>query len=203
MYSYISGTLEEVREDYIVVDNSGIGYQIYVPLRLMDELPGTGHQVKIYTYLYVREDAFMLYGFSSRDELSMFLLLINVSGIGPKGAIAILSSLSANDIRFAVVSDDVKTISRAPGVGKKTAQRLIIELKDKVSLDDALETTASEAPASAYAGNNVVRKETIEALTALGYSASDAAHVLAGIDISEDDDVETVLRQALKNMAML
>ncbi|MCD8300956.1 MAG: Holliday junction branch migration protein RuvA [Clostridiales bacterium] len=203
MYSYISGTLEEVREDYIVVDNQGIGYQIYVPLRLMDELPGTGHQVKIYTYLYVREDAFMLYGFVSRDELSMFLLLINVSGIGPKGAIAILSSLSANDIRFAVVSDDDKTISRAPGVGKKTAQRLIIELKDKVSLDDALETASTEAPVSVYSGNSVVRKETIEALTALGYSASDAAHVLAGIEITDEDDVETILKQALKNMAIM
>ncbi len=203
MYSYISGTLEEVREDYIVVDNQGIGYQIYVPLRLMDELPGTGHGVKIYTYLYVREDAFMLYGFSTRDELSMFLLLINVSGIGPKGAITILSSLSANDIRFAVVSDDVKTISRAPGVGKKTAQRLIIELKDKVSLDDAWETTPGEAPPSAAAAGGTVRRETMEALTALGYSSSDAAKVLSGIEISEDDDVETILKQALKNMAII
>ncbi len=202
MYSYISGTLEEITEEYIVVDNNGIGYQILVPLRILDELPAVGSQVKVYTYLYVREDAFVLFGFSSRDEIAMFRLLLGVSGIGPKGALAILSSYSANDIRFAVVSEDDRLLANAPGIGKKTAQRLIIELKDKVSLEDAVQTDGMPQPA-AYDGNSAVKKETMEALTALGYSSSDAAKVLSGIEISGEDSVESVLKQALKNMAMI
>lgn len=202
MYSYIKGTLEEIYEDYIVIENGGIGYQIRVPMRMTDDLLRRGEQVKVYTYLYVREDAFSLFGFPSRDELAMFQLLLNVSGIGPRGALALLSALSANEIRFAVVSEDVKTISKAPGIGKKTAQRLIIELKDKISLEDALDT-AQDTVDVLPANNNVVRKEAMEALTALGYSAADAAATLSGIEITEDSDVETVLKQALKNMALL
>ena len=100
MYSYIKGTLEEVSEDLIVVENNGIGYNIHISARMLDALPVRGEQVKIYTYLYVKEDAFSLFGFPSRDELEMFKLLINVSGIGPKGGLAVLSVLSANDLRF-------------------------------------------------------------------------------------------------------
>lgn len=202
MYSYIKGTLEEVREDLIVVENNGIGYNIRIPARVLDELPSKGELVKIYTYLYVREDIFSLFGFLSNDELNMFKLLINVSGIGPKGGLALLSVLSANDIRFAIVSEDVKTISKAPGVGSKTAKRLIIELKDKINLEDAF-TDMEELPPVAVSGNNQVKREATEALVALGYSASDAAKVLSGIEITEDSDVETVLKQALKNMAFL
>ena len=202
MYSYIKGTLEEVREDLIVVENNGIGYNIRIPARVLDELPQKGAQVKIYTYLYVREDIFSLFGFMSNDELNMFKLLINVSGIGPKGGLALLSVLSANDIRFAIVSEDVKTISKAPGVGSKTAKRLIIELKDKINLEDAF-TDAADITPTAVSGNNQVKREATEALVAVGYTASDAAKVLAGIEISEDSDVETILKQALKNMAFL
>ena len=202
MYSYIKGTIEEVYEDLIVVENGGIGYNIHVPLRVLDELPGRGGQVKIYTYLHVREDAFTLFGFLSRDEIGMFRLLLNVSGIGPRGALSVLSVLSANEIRFAVASDDVKTISSAPGVGKKTAQRLIMELKDKVSIEDAV-GTLQENPELVSHGGNAVKKEAAEALTALGYSGAEAAKVLAGIEITEESDVEAVLKQALKNMAFL
>ncbi len=202
MYSYISGTLEETREDYIVVDNHGIGYQIFVPLRMHEELPATGSPVKIYTYLHVREDAFLLYGFSSQDEIAMFRLLLNVSGIGPKGALALLSSCSANDIRFAVLSEDAGLLSKANGIGKKTAQRLIIELKDKVNPEDVYSSLDAAQPA-VYGGNSVARREAMEALVALGYSSSDAAKVLSGIEITEESDVETVLKQALKNMSMI
>ena len=202
MYSYIKGTIEEVYEDLIVVENGGIGYNIHVPLRVLDELPGRGGQVKIYTYLHVREDAFTLFGFLSRDEIEMFRLLLNVSGIGPRGALSVLSVLSVNEIRFAVASDDVKTISSAPGVGKKTAQRLIMELKDKVSIEDAV-GTLQENPELVSHGGNAVKKEAAEALTALGYSGAEAAKVLAGIEITEESDVESVLKQALKNMAFL
>ncbi len=202
MYSYISGTLEEVKEDYVVVDNHGIGYRILVPLRIHEELPAIGSHVKIYTYLHVREDAFLLYGFSSQDEIAMFTLLLNVSGIGPKGALALLSSYSANDIRFAVVSEDDTLLSKASGIGKKTAQRLIIELKDKVDLEEVVPSSGGAEPVP-YGGNSAVRREAMEALVALGYSSSDAAKVLSGIEISEETDVETVLKQALKNMAMI
>ncbi len=202
MYSYISGTLEEVREDSVTLDNHGIGYQIMVPLRLHDQLPAIGSEMKIYTYLYVREDAFSLYGFSSRDEMEMFQILLNVSGIGPKGALGLLSAYSANEIRIAVVSADETMIAKAPGIGKKTAQRLIIELKDKVSLEDTLAAADSSEPAFAE-GNSAVKKDAMEALVALGYSSSDAAKVLSSITISQDDDVEAVLKAALINMAMI
>lgn len=199
MYSYIKGTLKEVQADFIVVENNGIGYQIYVPLRILQELPQSGGQVKIYTYLYVREDAFSLFGFLSRDELTMFQLLLNVSGIGPKGALALLSVLSADEIRFAVVSDDVKTITKAPGIGKKGAQRLIIELKDRISLEDAFESAADPAPAVSESGN-AARKEAMEALIALGYSPAEAAGALSGLEITEESDTESVLKQALRHM---
>ncbi|MCD8148247.1 MAG: Holliday junction branch migration protein RuvA [Clostridiales bacterium] len=202
MYAYIKGTLEEVREDFIVVENNGVGYQISVPTRILEELPGRDAEVKIYTYLYVREDIFSLFGFSTQDELAMFRLLLGVSGIGPKGALAILSALSVNEIRFAVVSEDIKTISKAPGVGKKSAQRLIIELKDKIHLEDAYET-AEDVVDVIPETTQIVRKEAMEALVALGYSGAEAARVLSGIEISDDSDVETVLKTALKNMSRL
>lgn len=202
MYSYIKGTLEEIREDLIVVENNGIGYNIRIPARMLDELPPKGETVKIYTYLYVREDIFSLFGFLSNDELGMFKMLINVSGIGPKGGLALLSVLSANDIRFAIVSEDIKTISKAPGIGSKTAKRLVIELKDKIHLEDALADTM-DIPAAPVPGNNQVKREATEALVALGYSASEAAKVLSGIEITEESDVETVLKTALKNISYL
>ncbi|PWE85242.1 ATP-dependent DNA helicase RuvA [Eubacterium ramulus] len=204
MYSYIKGTLEEVSEDLIVVENNGIGYNIRISARMLDALPARGEQVKIYTYLYVKEDAFSLFGFPSRDELEMFKLLINVSGIGPKGGLAVLSVLSANDLRFAIVAEDAKTISKAPGIGSKTAKRLIIELKDKIDLEAAIETgfEEMETPAAGGNSNNRIRKEASEALVALGYSATEASKVLSGIEITEVDDVESVLKAALKNMAL-
>ncbi len=202
MYAYIKGVLEEVFEDSIIIENQGIGYRVRVPMRVLDELPMRGSSMKIFTYLYVREDAFSLFGFLTRDELSMFQLLLNVSGIGPKGALAILSTLSPNDIRFAVMSSDDKAIAKAPGIGKKSAQRLIIELKDKVSMEDALESFDPEAvivPDS----TSVVKKEAIEALVALGYRSSDAAKTISSISITEQMDVEEVLKAALKQMAFL
>ncbi len=202
MYAYIKGVLEEVFEDSIIIENQGIGYRVRVPMRVLDELPMRGSSMKIFTYLYVREDAFSLLGFFTRGELSMFQLLLNVSGIGPKGALAILSTLSPNDIRFAVMSSDDKAIAKAPGIGKKSAQRLIIELKDKVSMEDALESFDPEAvivPDS----TSVVKKEAIEALVALGYRSSDAAKTISSISITEQMDVEEVLKAALKQMAFL
>ena len=205
MYSYIKGELSEiVAENHIVVENGGIGYNIYIPGQVLSLLPGVGEKVKIYTYLCVREDAFILYGFLTRDDLNVFKLLIGVSGIGPKGALAILSVMSTDDLRFAVLSDDAKAIAKAPGVGNKTAQRLIIELKDKLSLEDAFEQKLSHTQ-EAVSGNglNGIRNEAVEALVSLGYSSTEALKVLRDIEITEDSSVEDILKLALKQMAFL
>ena len=205
MYSYIKGELSEiVAENHIVVENGGIGYNSYIPGQVLSLLPGVGEEVKIYTYLCVREDAFILYGFLTRDDLNVFKLLIGVSGIGPKGALAILSVMSTDDLRFAVLSDDAKAIAKAPGVGNKTAQRLIIELKDKLSLEDAFEQKLSHTQ-EAVSGNGLkgIRNEAVEALVSLGYSSTEALKVLRDIEITEDSSVEDILKLALKQMAFL
>lgn len=205
MYSYIKGQLAEViDENHIVVENHGIGYDICVPATLLETLPETGAEIKIYTYLHVKEDIFMLYGFLSPDDRKIFKLLIGVSGIGPKGALGILSVMSADTLRFAVLSEDAKAIAKAPGVGGKTAQRVIIELKDKLSLEEAFELKTAHAAADA--GKDEVKgrkKEAVEALVSLGYASSEALKVLSGIEITADSTVEDILKQALKSMAFL
>ena len=198
MYAYIKGILAEI------VENQGFGYEIAVPGQVFDYLPSVGEEVKIYTYHYVREDAILLYGFLTKEDVRIFKMLIGVSGIGPKGALAILSVLSTDDLRFAILGDDAKAIAKAPGVGAKTAQRVIIELKDKLSLEDAFEQKLANQAQKAELNPTVgVKNEAILALTSLGYSQSEALKVLQGIEISPDDQVEDVLKMALKQMAFL
>lgn len=204
MYAYIKGILAEITEDAIIVENQGIGYEIAVPGQVFDYLPSVGEEVKIYTYHYVREDAILLYGFLTKEDVRIFKMLIGVSGIGPKGALAILSVLSTDDLRFAILGDDAKAIAKAPGVGAKTAQRVIIELKDKLSLEDAFEQKLANQAQKAELNPAVgVKNEAILALTSLGYSQSEALKVLQGIEISPDNQVEDVLKMALKQMAFL
>lgn len=204
MYAYIKGILAEITEDAIIVENQGIGYEIAVPGQVFDYLPSVGEEVKIYTYHYVREDAILLYGFLTKEDVWIFKMLIGVSGIGPKGALSILSVLSTDDLRFAILGDDAKAIAKAPGVGAKTAQRVIIELKDKLSLEDAFEQKLANQAQKAELNPAVgVKNEAILALTSLGYSQSEALKVLQGIEISPDDQVEDVLKMALKQMAFL
>ena len=206
MYSYIKGELVEIAEDLIVVEANNIGYNIHVPGQVLSYLPERGREVKIYTYLYIREDAMMLYGFLTRDDLNVFKLLLGVSGIGPKGALAILSVMTTDDLRFAVLGDDEKTIAKAPGIGAKTAKRLILELKDKLKLEDAFESALEHNGESSSApgqGTNAVKNEAVQALTALGYSSSEALKALQNVEITDGMDVETVLKQALKQMAFL
>lgn len=204
MYAYIKGILAEITEDAIIVENQGIGYEIAVPGQVFDYLPSVGEEVKIYTYHYVREDAILLYGFLTKEDMRIFKMLIGVSGIGPKGALSILSVLSTDDLRFAILGDDAKAIAKAPGVGAKTAQRVIIELKDKLSLEDAFEQKLANQAQKAELNPAVgVKNEAILALTSLGYSQSEALKVLQGIEISPDDQVEDVLKMALKQMAFL
>ena len=201
MYEYIKGILAEVNTDSIVIENQGIGYQLYVSLQALDELPAIGMEVKVYTYLHVREDAMVLFGFPDREDLKMFQMLLTVSGVGPKGALGILSALSGDDLRFAILSGDSKAISKAPGIGAKTAQRVILELKDKVSLEDAFETKTAHIAGGNVTVNGTVKNEAIQALVALGYSSSEAMKAVSQVEISQEHKVEDVLKLALKHMA--
>lgn len=203
MYSYIKGTLEEVYEDRIVVENNGIGYQMEVPGTLLGRLPAVGDIVKIFTYLHVKEDCFSLFGFLSRDELNIFKMMLNVSGIGPKGALGILSTLSPDQLRIAVASDDAKAIAKSPGIGSKTAQKLIIELKDKIKLEDVIEHGFDQVVSNQSDKTSKLVSEAVEALTSLGYSLKEAKEVVSMIEITDDMDVETILKASLKNMAFL
>lgn len=203
MYSYIRGILTEIEEDKIVVEANGIGYNIYTTAQTFDYLPSMGEEVKVYTYLHLREDVMMLYGFLTKDDLRVFKLLIGVNGIGPKGALAILSVMTTDDLRFAVLGDDAKAIAKAPGVGAKTAQRLILELKDKLSLEDAFEQKLEHQQAALVSNVKGVKNEAVEALVALGYSSSEALKALNGIEVTDETDVEDLLKAALKNMAFL
>lgn len=201
MYAYIKGILAEVNTDSIVIENQGIGYQLYVSLQALEELPAIGMEVKVYTYLHVREDAMVLFGFPDREDLKMFQMLLTVSGVGPKGALGILSALSGDDLRFAILSGDSKAIAKAPGIGAKTAQRVILELKDKVSLEDAFETKTSHIAGGNVMVNGTVKNEAIQALVALGYSSSEAMKAVSQVEISQEHKVEDVLKLALKHMA--
>ncbi len=201
MISYIKGELTEVFEDTVVVETNGIGYNIRVPGSVLDRLPSVGSSVRIYTYLYVKEDAMNLFGFLNRDDLSVFKLLLNVSGIGPKGALAILSTIGPDDLRFAVLSEDVKTISSAPGIGAKTAKRLIIELKDKLKLAEVFETAlANKEEASSENDVLLARNEAVEALVALGYASAQAMKAVQQVENAEEKDSEQILKEALKKL---
>ena len=200
MYAYIKGELAEINTDHIVIEAGGIGYQVFISLQTFDYLPSVGENLKIYTYLYLREDAMILYGFLTKDDLELFKLLISVSGIGPKGGLAILSTLEADDLRFAILSGDAKAISKAPGVGGKTAQRVILELKDKLSLEDAFEAKTEHVQKNAAAAGGSVKNDAVMALTALGYSSTESLKAVSAVEITED--VEEVLKAALKHLSL-
>ena len=201
MISYIKGNLADIMPDSIVINVSGIGWQVYVPTQVSDRLPSIGQPVKIHTWLQVREDAMTLFGFLTKDELRIFKLLIGVSGIGPKGALAILSVMTTDDLRFAVLGEDAKAIARAPGVGVKTAQRLILELRDKLNMDDAAPQGSAAQPVP-QAGAKGAKSEAVQALTALGYSSSEALKAVNEAEVTDETDVEEILKAALKNMAL-
>ena len=203
MIAYLNGILAEIEEENIVIEVNGIGYNVRIPAGMAGRLPQIGEVVKLYTYTSVREDAIGLYGFLSRDDLNMYRQLITVSGIGPKGGLSVLSAMSADELRMAVISQDAKAIAKAPGVGTKTAQRIILELKDKISLEDtAMMREVNQVPQdSMLTGKSQAQTEPVEALTALGYSPSEALRaVKAVLQETPDLDVEALLKAALKKM---
>lgn len=204
MISYIKGVLAKVWEDGIILEANNIGYEIKMPLSSLEDLPRIGDTIKIYTYMHVREDAIGLFGFLAEDDLTMFKLLITVSGIGPKGALGILSAITPDDLRFAVLSEDAKTIAKAPGIGNKTASKMIIELKDKIKLEDAFEqkllNQINEQGNMTSTGSFItdIRNEAVQALVVLGYSKTDASKVVRNIDITENMTSEDILKKSLK-----
>ena len=202
MIASLRGTVDEITEKTAVINVNGIGFEVQISATTQAVLLNAGRdeEVKLYTYLSVREDAMVLYGFDTREELQLFQKLITVSGIGPKGALALLSAMSADDLTFAILSGDSKTISRAPGIGKKTADRLILELKDKI-----------DATGKDYSGSVVLQDddtmaegaegEAIEALTTLGYSRGAAAKAVhRAKEDGTADETEALLRAALRYM---
>ena len=205
MLSYIIGEVAEISAETVVVENNGIGFNIKTSAMTIDSLPPVGDMVRIYTYLHVREDAMQIFGFLSKDELEVFKLLLNVNGIGPKGALGILSAISTDDLRFAVLSDDVNLIKSCPGVGAKTAQKLIIELKDKLRLEDAFEMAVNNNNKKNTVQDNtvIVMNEAVEALVSLGYSSKDAIAAVKKVENIQNKNSEQILKEALKGLAIM
>ena len=201
MIAFVRGTAVDMTENSVIVEAGGIGYEIDMTGTDLSQIH-MGEEVKIHTYFNVREDAMQLYGFRSKDDLQMFKLLLGVNGVGPKAAVGVLAGITADELRFAILSDDVKTLSKAPGIGKKTAQKLILELKDKMKLEDAFELKLAHEQEKAVAGLGEIsdgRQEAVEALVALGYSSTDALRAVRKVTDVAPDDVEGLLKAALKN----
>ena len=203
MYAYIKGEIIDISEDNLVLECNNIGYNIRIPLSVTQRLPGIGATVKIYTYTSVREDAFNLFGFLSKDDLEIYKKLIAVNGIGPKGALSILSAMSADDLRFAILSGDAAAIAKAQGIGKKSAERIILELRDKVQFTVSAAADLEVLTSSDTTAETNAKNEAIEALTSLGYSPSDALRAVRQIELTEDMDAGTILKQALKLISTL
>lgn len=201
MYSYIKGTVEEINIDHIVIDNNGIGYEVIVPTTMLASLRLKEPDTKIYTYYHVTENGVALYGFEDKEMKSLFKLLIGVNGIGPKGAIAILSTLTVADLRFAIAGEDSKAIAKAPGIGAKTAQRVIIDLKDKIDFEEAFESKLNVNATGVIA--NDVKSDVVMALASLGYSSTESLKAMQDISIDENMDVETLLKETLKRLTFL
>lgn len=199
MYAYIKGEVVEITEDNLVIECNQIGYNIKIPYSVAQRVPGIGAQIKIYTYTCVREDAFMLYGFLTKEDLWFFKKLITVNGIGPKGALGILSVMSADDLRFAIIAGDAKAIAKAPGIGAKSAERIILDLKDKIQINTDIEQPTMVSMGSSLA-NTGAKNDAIEAMVALGYSPTEAVKAVNQVSVTEDMDAGAVLRLALKNV---
>ena len=199
MIAYISGALVSAGENYIVIDNHGMGYRIFVSGKFLEHIPAYGTQIKIYTHMYIREDELTLYGFHSEEELSVFRILIGISGVGPKVAMAILTALTIQELQLAVISEDAKTISKANGVGAKGASRIILELKDKLKMEDMMDASYEQSIVQNTQDLNAAR-DAILALVNLGYSNSEAALAVKKIGDTSQMDIESILKAALKKL---
>ncbi len=209
MISYIRGEVLFRNEGSVVIDVNGIGYEVFVPYNVLCALERATGQVELYTYMQVKEDGVALFGFATRQDLRTFKLLITVNGIGPKGALGIMSYMRTEDLMLAVLADDVKTIAKAPGIGAKTAGKLVLELKDKFRLEDTFDTPLardSKAPAASSSADSAsgsddysaIRNEAVQALIALGYSSSESLKAVRSVKDEDGLTLEKLLKMSLK-----
>ena len=197
MFAYIKGSLEQKSNNYVVIDVGGIGYKIFMATKAIETLGEIGKVVKVHTHYYVREDNISLYGFNTNEELRMFELLLQVSGIGAKSAIAMLSEISPSSFALAVISDDISLLVKIPGIGKKTAARIVLELKDKLKTEEAI-TKTEEVKLSIT--NEEETSEAIAALQVLGYTKREIEKALENVD-TKNLQLEEIIKQGLKNLA--
>lgn len=203
MYAYFIGKIVSIQPDSVVMEVNHIGYNIKVSSGTIQSLGHMSGELKLYTYTYVKEDTLNLYGFLTKEELELFKQMITVNGIGPKGALAILSTMTVDALRFAILAGDSKSIAKSPGIGAKTAERLIIDLKDKINADDVFRTESDDNSVGVITAEYPARKEAIEALTALGYSATDALKAVNQVECTDETTTEEILKAALKKIISL
>lgn len=197
MIASVTGKLEGVTTESVILNVNGFGVEIITTFSIISSMPSVGNEIKLYTYLQVKEDLMQLYGFLNKEDLDFFKLLITVNGIGPKAAIAILSSMSVDVLTFAILSEDIKTISKAQGVGTKTAKKLVLDLKDKVGVINPTAVDNINITDTTITG---IRGEATEVLTALGYSGTDALKAINSVKITDDMTSEELVKLALKNL---
>lgn len=203
MISYLKGELIQVMEDKVVIDVRDIGYEVFLPTSAISKFPVIGSSITLHTYMHIRQDIMSLFGFLNIDDLEMFKLLITVNGIGPKGALGILSGLSSDEIRFAVLANDIATITKAPGIGKKTASKMVLELKDKFELSTAFEKKLQNQNADNLVDNNKIlelKDEAVQALIVLGYSGAEALKQVNKVEIHDGMSSDEILKLSLKKM---
>lgn len=200
MIAFLKGNLVAVKGEYIFLDVLGVGYRLLVPASAIYKLPQVGENIFVYTYLHVREDAMLLFGFLDEDERELFEILQNVSGIGPKVALAIISTSTVTGFRNAILQDKVEMLTKIPGIGKKTAQRMILELKDKLA---KVEIGSSGASEELLIINDTDTGDALNALVALGYNRYEAEKAIKKVTIGNDNnfDIENVIKLALKELA--
>lgn len=196
MIALVRGTLAYKSIDHVIIDVGGVGYRLFIPLSTFYSLPDKG-EISLFTHTHVREDALLLYGFLSLEEKDLFVILIGISGIGPKLAINILSHIPAGDLKRAIAAGDIKRLSGLPGIGKKTAERLVLELKDKIGPADSFAAPADSAKAAGTSAGDMVN-DVISALVNLGYKESQARKVLENMELPPNLPMEEALKGALK-----
>ncbi len=200
MIAYLKGTIAQVEKDSIILECRDIGYRIFMPVSVLERLEKNKEVLTIHTYFHVREEVMQLYGFLTRNDLTAFRLLLSVNGIGPRAAMGILSHFSWEDLNSAVLSEDAAAIAKAPGIGRKTAQKVILELKDKLSLQEAFEQKLSQDTPAQASADPQTAQEAAQALIALGYGRAEAWKAVRQVPDKEGMDVEELLRAALKRM---
>ncbi len=201
MIAFIQGTVFKRKEDSIIIEANGIGYLVYMSVRDIAEIENN-QEYLIYTYMHVKEDGISLFGFLDEEDVNIFKQLITVSGIGPKIGLACLSVFNVSDIKFAILSEDDKTLSKVPGLGNKTAKKIILELKDKISLPDAIEENFNSKESTNNSSGSA-KNDAVLALSSLGYSQTEALQAISKIPEAKDMDAEELIRQALKKLAFM